>query len=416
VNMSAFVARLWQMAPRTEIIKFGGPHSPEYLPKVVGPHFDRLIAQLCQRFRCIVHHSSRLYKFEDLQLDGARDLVTLAYTADFGYELVMQLAQRNAQTLEHIMVEFSSVVDASRFVQGSEGSYVEYPNLHTLALRHSPTLDRWYRLGLTLPRQADWERAQLPVFPGATPFPKLQWLMINIDYPFGDDTPFRGNASTLRSLYMVLYHTTVDVLDRYQVFRPFSHSKLRIVYTSLVFDSRAQIFATSEAYCRFALSIGPQAITREIGSESFRSLLLDAPTLFNDYTCIRALSLPNTEPVLWDVVMLVKSLPNLSDLHTMAPNITPVSGLSLIALRDYLVPDGISTGERLWCWTFGFSRSYQLGNLSTYLLMLTNLCRGLNINSLQDGSRELLTEDGFNSVDLRGLERSSGRMWHIIKD
>ncbi|KAJ2860976.1 hypothetical protein GGH94_005187, partial [Coemansia aciculifera] len=150
----------------------------------------------------------------------------------------------------------------------------------------------------------------------------LRRLRVDIDYPLGDDTLFRGNEATLEQLFMKLYHATVDVITRYKVFGTKTHLKLRYVYISQIYDARVGIFANEDAYLQFALNIGPHAQARKIGDLMF--LWLDhALPLFISCPDIKTLSLPDTAMMFWDVINLIKALPYLSDLYTKAPFLRP---------------------------------------------------------------------------------------------
>ncbi|KAJ1733843.1 hypothetical protein LPJ61_001364 [Coemansia biformis] len=67
-----------------------------------------------------------------------------------------------------------------------------------------PSLSRLYLLG-----QVDEQKRYFPPLMHAAPFPALVELHINMDYPFCDDLPFRGNEHCLRKTHIVLDPSTI---------------------------------------------------------------------------------------------------------------------------------------------------------------------------------------------------------------
>ncbi|KAJ2062733.1 hypothetical protein GGI17_002240 [Coemansia sp. S146] len=133
-NISAFVDRLRKMVPKATWIRFRGSHNSSHLPIVARLHFDRLVTQLYQRFRCIVGLLNYPCKLTSLQLSEICNLVCLDYAVADGYEQVMHLARQNASTLCTLKIAFSSVVSVASLIQNVDGSYAEYLCLRTLEL------------------------------------------------------------------------------------------------------------------------------------------------------------------------------------------------------------------------------------------------------------------------------------------
>ncbi|KAJ2055846.1 hypothetical protein GGI17_006490 [Coemansia sp. S146] len=168
-------------------------------------------------------------KFMSQQVDTIRDLVHLDYGINDDCEEALQIARQNAPTLQSLVIYFSSVKDISSLIQGTGGSYVEYPHLRTLGLCNDVSLGMSYDLESTLPHRSKRDTVRLPVFAGAIPFPGLRCLRVKMDYPFGDDTLFRGNAATLEYVDFQLFPAFIDRVCKYKVFTPDSHPKLRYV-------------------------------------------------------------------------------------------------------------------------------------------------------------------------------------------
>ncbi|KAJ2343834.1 hypothetical protein GGH91_003066 [Coemansia sp. RSA 2671] len=155
--------------------------------------------------------------------------------------------------------------------------------------------------------------------PGTTLFPGLRTLCIGIDYPFCDDTLFRGNAAMLERLELILYSATIDAIRKYAVFTPESHPKLKLVSIDLSPDPRVDLFSSFQEQIQFVLSIAPCATVRRVDGQILARLL----PLFADFTSIQVLSLPEMVVNFWDMIALIKSLPLLSDLRTSFPVLGP---------------------------------------------------------------------------------------------
>ncbi|KAJ2108183.1 hypothetical protein GGI16_001235 [Coemansia sp. S142-1] len=415
-NISEFVDRLRQMTPKASCIRFIGSHQSSHLPVAARPHFDRLVTRLYHHFRCIVCLSNYPCEFASLQLDEIRNLVHLDYAVNDGYEQVMHLARQNSLTLWTLLIAFSSVVNVASLIQDSDGSYAEYPCLRTLELCNSFSLHNLYLRRQVLPRLAGLDIRDLPVFPNAVPFPRITRLRVDIDYPFSDDTLFRRNEATLEQLFMKLYHTTVDVTTRYNVFRPKSHPKLRYVDTSYIYDTRVHVFVKEDAYLQFALNVGPRAQARNIGDVSLIEPRYFLP-FFDRCPCIKALSLPDTSMLFWTVIDFIKALPHLSDLYTKAPYLRPTPiGVSQSELCAYLRANHLSTGKRRWGWSVCARPQYRTIEIVDCLQGLTQTCPNLEFASFQAGDHQLLAESTSGTISIRGFKRQIGRSWRIIAE
>ncbi|KAJ2890230.1 hypothetical protein IWW38_004250, partial [Coemansia aciculifera] len=161
------------------------------------------------------------------------------------YDQFMQLVRHNSQTLESFSVESTEHMNIRNFIQHADGSCVKYPQL----------------LSLKLMDHSDVDEQQRFVFTDAVPFPSLKRLYIYFDLPFDDDTPFRGNASTLEVLVLALNSSTVSMLRRRRTFTPVSHPKLQHVCISIAGDYDRS-FPSIMDFMRFVLSVGPRAPVR----------------------------------------------------------------------------------------------------------------------------------------------------------
>ncbi|KAJ2809596.1 hypothetical protein H4S07_003174, partial [Coemansia furcata] len=208
-NVSAFVRHIKQMAPLVDDI--------EVLPELFGyrelctDHYGSLVTHLFRLAKHITYSDidSALVPLE-LQPNQICDLVHISFGTDHRHNPFVQLAQRSRLTLQSLSIGQPFYTDLKDFIQEPGGSYVSYPCLLTLKLL----------------AMHNGDFGDFPTFPGAVPFPSLRHLHMDVYYPFGDDTIFRGNAATLEYLKMKLDNQLYRVASEYNVFSRGSRPKL----------------------------------------------------------------------------------------------------------------------------------------------------------------------------------------------
>ncbi|KAJ1670768.1 hypothetical protein GGF38_001291 [Coemansia sp. RSA 25] len=392
-NISAFVRRIKCMAPVANkvCISVAGRHRHD------KPHvrqFDMLVAQLSQLVPDVGYHFWYQLVTIDLQLSG---LTRLAYSSlafsDNG-EVVIQLAQRNALTLQHFSIELQLDTIISSFIQNADGSYVQYPCLYTLRI-HGPKLPI-----ATLRR----------VFPGAVPFPHLLRLSIGYMYPFGDDTPFRGNAATLKSLKLDPSPGMLSILYEHKVFTPISHPKLQYVSLGVISDFEPSPFDTDVEYMRFALSIGPNAPVRTVRDTLVGPRIQSVIPVLREHSCIQVLTFFGLELNIWDVIALVKALPLLTDLYTAASVLGPLpNGMPKHKLPAYVIENCALASKRFRCWNFFCNAESEIKGSVRCVLLLALACPDFDYAAVNLASRELfmaymkkmIVTDGFRPYKTR---------------
>ncbi|KAJ2458034.1 hypothetical protein GGF42_002321 [Coemansia sp. RSA 2424] len=374
-NISEFVDRLLQMAPSACKIDLYGLHVSWHLPEPAKPYFAQLVLQLFQNYKRVSYSVYTSDKLTSCQVNTIRDLVDLNYSINDDCSNWLQLVRQSESTLQSLVIYLSKVVDISPLIQHADGSYAEYPCLHTLELRNDLSLDFAYDIRPNKQRRTKRDIARLPVFHGAVPFPRLRHLRIQIDYPFGDDTLFRGSATTLEYLDLQLMHTLIDRIKKCKVFTPTSHPKLQYVKINKIDNHKMPNFRTAEAYLRFALSIAPHAQVRKIEGLPFGDEFQSVPLLFDGYSDIRILSLSGTCVRFWDVVALINSLPNLEYLVTDAPTLGPMpKGVSFAKLPAYVLSKYAPMSERFRRWHSLGCRLYEESEVAKCVLLLALLC------------------------------------------
>ncbi|KAJ2486847.1 hypothetical protein IWW47_005473, partial [Coemansia sp. RSA 2052] len=239
-NIAAFVQRVKQVAPDIRKVEAWSYSDVEELVKRRDIHAVDLIKQLygIVKTKTAITGYCRLL-VEYLDLEPIRNLVHVAYRIYATSSRIMTLIRRSAQTLQSLELSEIVRVDYTALIRDpdSGGRWMEYPCLHTLWLF------------------SDYDNAisRSTISNGAEPFPQLRRLAIRRAYPFGDDVLFRGNASTLEFLDIVLDPEIVAMLKRYKVFTPTSHPKLKCVKANLSSSDARHVFAAAAEYLQFAL-------------------------------------------------------------------------------------------------------------------------------------------------------------------
>ncbi|KAJ1671975.1 hypothetical protein GGF38_000394 [Coemansia sp. RSA 25] len=403
------------MAPSACKIDLCGLHVSWHLPGPAKPYFAQLVLQLCQNYKHVSYSIDTGDKLTSCQVNTIRDLVDLNYSINDDCSNCLQLVRQSESTLRSLVIYLSKVVDISRLIQHADGSYVEYPCLHTLELRNDVSLNFSYYIRPTKQRRTKRDIARLPVFHGAVPFPRLRRLRIQIDYPFGDDTLFRGSATTLEYLDLQLMHTLIDRIKTCKVFTPTSHPKLQYVKINKIDDHKVPNFRTAEAYLRFALSIAPHAQVRQIEGLPFGDEFQSIPPLFDGYSDIRVLSLSGTRVMFWDVVALIKSLPNLAYLVTDAPTLGPMpKGVSFAKLPAYILSKYAPMSERFRRWHSLGCRLYEESEVVKCVLLLALLCPNFDYIDPRYYRRPQFLEQMNKIVAMQGFKKHKQRLQRLL--
>ncbi|KAJ2864939.1 hypothetical protein GGH94_002586 [Coemansia aciculifera] len=312
-NISAFVQRIRQMTPRVVDI--------EVLPKPF--HYGE--------------ESRGLYG-SLLQLNQICNLVHISFDIELEPNPFVLLAQRSALTLQSLSIGHNSYVGLEGIIQETEGNYVAYPRLHMLKLFEMHRSDS----------------GDLPTCPGVVPFPSLRHLHMDICHPFGDDTIFRGNTATLEYLKIELDYRSYHVFSEYGVFTPVSHPKLQCVDITFFGDGARGPDLDAADYLEYVLNIGSQATVRTINGHMDDNELALALYLFEDFACIRVLSLPG---LCWlefvDVIELIKSLPLLSDLTTSPTQLKLLpEDVTVDEFPEFMITVFAGLNDQFRCWSF----------------------------------------------------------------
>ncbi|KAJ2459954.1 hypothetical protein GGI03_005410, partial [Coemansia sp. RSA 2337] len=313
-----FVERVRRMVPMVREINvivpgragiFGG-----------GDHFGCLVSGLGRLVRHVSFNS-----FASVTLSGISDLVNFDYRVKSGdISSALMVARQSARTLRSLGIGAQDA-DISALVD------VEYPCLETLYLCLNNL-------------QEPFLVTDFVVFPG------LRRLSVCSDYPFTDDTLFRGNSATLEFLRFMPGSGICDVIRRYDVFTAASHPNLVRVKLEQLPEDVSSHFGSASAYLEFALDVAPCASVRDLG---------DIPPgvftaqLFAPYSCIRVLAL-STRLELLDVVAIIQMLPWLSDLYTRSVELGELGDRAVDRVPERMASFQRMEEFRCWhiqCWS-----------------------------------------------------------------
>ncbi|KAJ2801442.1 hypothetical protein H4S07_004938, partial [Coemansia furcata] len=400
-NIGAFVERIRKMAPRASEIGVR-PKDLDNFPEITSSHFGSLVSRLFQLTGRIEYA-----RVDDntvpmkLNMDKICGLVSVKCTFESvvgNISQFIQLVRQNAPTLQSVEVEAEHAIDVCGLIRGP-GGYVTYPRLTSLKLWGSsePTV------------------SQRPTIGGVVPFPSLQCLCLKLDHPFGDDTLFRGNSSTLECLEVGLDSMTVNMLRSYKVFTPTSHPKLQCVkighYGELVPDP----FSTVAECTRFVLSIAPGAAVREMHGAPTNASILPAFSANGPHTCIQVLSLPRTSLTLWDAITLVKSLPLLTDLYTSPPTLGLLpAGVTLAVLPTFIRSNYAPLNEQFRCWHLKFHMFGEDDQIVVCVLVMALACPNFDYAVPSIGRRRSFMELLEKTIATDRFKRYAPRLRRLV--
>ncbi|KAJ2097518.1 hypothetical protein GGI09_003786 [Coemansia sp. S100] len=394
-NISALVQRVKEMAPRLDKVNVAVHEYSPYRSQSTIQDFSSLVSQLFQLASRIEYNTHIETTPMELQLDNVRNLVHINCTCFNSSDEAVQLARQSASTLQILAIKMHQTTDISGLVQDSDGNYAEYPCLHTLKLEYHREL----RL------------SQRPVFGGVSFFPGLQRLYVKGEYPFGDDTLFRGNAATLEYLSMMLDPEMVAMVKEYDVFSPSRNLKLQSVEVGEMRDLIPTPFATSVEYTQFVLDMAPELSELIIYGVPANLTFQPVLSLLGEHTSIRVLRLPLTSMCLWDALVLIKSLPLLTHLHTMSISLGAMpAGVNLDMLPMYMCSTYTSMCKRFRRWIFKYSEKDPSKDAVTCVLLLALICPNFDHSALEYRLHRSFMAQMKMALALRGYEHYSSRL------
>ncbi|KAJ2112681.1 hypothetical protein IW146_004439 [Coemansia sp. RSA 922] len=378
-NVCAFVERIKQMVPLVDEIRVQ-PVNCDDMPSMPDQQFGDLACRLYQlgyriKYHCLSYDADPIW----LQQGVVCNLSHISYLSASDVDSVnqfIQLARKNALTLQSLNIECEYNLGVLGIVQDDDGKHVVYPRLLTLKLRLWSKSEEWRR----------------PEFYGAAPFPILRRLHLNLNSAFDDDTFFRGNAATLEWLELQLGRLGASMLRKYKVFVPGSHPRLRRLKIGFTTDF-GSVFTSPAEIQQFVCSIGSGAAMREYGRTPYLANPATTFSLLGKYECIQVLSLPNLYLELWHAISLIQSLPLLSDLQTSLPSLGPMrNDVDLDHLPEHIVSNYAPMGRRFRCWHLDRGHFNNYSGTTTCVLLLALACPNFDYATPPSSQRELFME------------------------
>ncbi|KAJ2757359.1 hypothetical protein GGI19_000078 [Coemansia pectinata] len=401
-NIDTFVERIKQMAPLVSEICTSHELDGD-MPRIANQYFDNLASRLYQ----LAYRVEYNYVYDTAdpirpQLDVICNLSHVNYTSasdvDNAYQFI-QLARKNALTLQSLVLECRHDIDILGLVQDVSGNHIAYPRLMSL----KPCTE------------TDSDEPTRSVFHGAAPFPALRRLHINLDFSFDDDTFFRDNGATLEQLDMQMDSLDASVLRKYKVFVPGSHLRLQSVKIWHTGDFELESFTSPADVMQFMCTIGSGEAVQEY---AFSRHIQDQANLLSplgSHACIQVLSLPNLHPALWDVIGLIKSPPLLSDLHTSLPSLGPMpDGVTMDTLPEHIVSNYAPMGRRFRCWHLhkGYIRNFS--ELAKCVLLLALVYPNFDYAVPPSFQRELFMKQMEKDIFLDRFKSYAPRLRRLL--
>ncbi|KAJ2049069.1 hypothetical protein GGI08_005832 [Coemansia sp. S2] len=398
-NISAFVRRIRQLAPRLNMVKMSGGPDPMERVDVTYHYFGSLTTQLVQITSRIDISYGFGRAFHFLNADAIRNLTYLASTFELGGEQTVQLIRQNAPTLQYLHVAYRCV-NISGIIQDADGSYVEYPRLETLEVY----------------RGYDTRTPQRYIFDGAVPFPSLRRLVCVNEYPFGDDLVlFRGNAATLEFLQLTMTRELAITLPHSNTFTATSHPKLQCVILKLHPSMMPVNYADDPEIIRFMMDIAPDAAVRKISEWCVNQLPPPLLSLFSKHTSLQVLDLPGMSLSIWDAMTLIQSLPLLSDIHAAVPTLDPMpDGVTARNVVTYVTSNYSPMGTRFRCWHFRGDISVRMKDKVKPFLLLALACPNFDYAAALDYEREKFAKLLEKTIDTAAYKKHAPRLRRLL--
>ncbi|KAJ2108402.1 hypothetical protein GGI16_001154 [Coemansia sp. S142-1] len=383
-NISAFVRRIQQMAPKLHLVRMRDISSLGQQTTATTLHFGNLATQLIQSVNRVELASCLDNAFQSLQIDAIRHLTHLHACVDLGSEWALRLIRQNAPTLQYLCAFSLGGTNFSGIFQDTDSGY------EGVARRYA--------------------------FNGATPFPSLRRLDCRGDYPFGDDLVlFRGNAASLKFLRLTLTRELAAELLWHNEFTPTSHPKLQIVMLKPPPGMVQANYVDDSEIIQLMLDIAPDAAVREISNWYLDQAPPPVLSLLNRHTSIQILALPALRLSLWDAMTLIQSLPLLSDLHAQAPTLDPLpAGVTKRTLVKYVCSHYSPMGKRFRCWHFGCVNVKHLKGVVKPFLLLALACPNFDYAAIVHYNRETFAKLLEKAIDTIAFKKHAPRLRRLL--
>ncbi|KAI9477022.1 hypothetical protein BX667DRAFT_507140 [Coemansia mojavensis] len=246
------------------------------------------------------------------------------------YLHTIQLIHNNASTLNELSLTFEHLDEIELLVQNKKGALITYSNLRKIRF------SCWFYLNYA-------EAA--PTTKALAPFPNLEEIYMYMDYPFKDDTLFRGTSYSLKYVSLNANSNFIDIALKYKIFGNGKYPHVQNVRVKNIDNSLVRSGAPSNDIINFALSISAQPQTLNIDDITMDNSIVPLVLQSNNLHQLQVLDISLAPLTLQDMVFLLQHLPLLTDLHSQ------ISGLGF--------PNNVNTDQHL---VDHFNQNYKLLN------------------------------------------------------
>ncbi|KAJ2113146.1 hypothetical protein IW146_004085 [Coemansia sp. RSA 922] len=334
---------------------------------IIGNKLSAALGYLIQQLLCGSTKSSICYSSyvdDTAKYSGLTSLTHIDYEV-IGYSKKhMQIIHQNALSLQELSIDYKGLGQIFKLVADNSGTLITYPRLRCLKLSSVDGL----------------APSSYPVFEDHMPFPRLIHVDLMVDYPFGDDTLFRGNANSLESLRMVADGRVERLLKKYDVFSGNKYKWLKSVRFENPFKSYVTgINMSSKAFMEILSQFPSLEKFEASGLSEMPTLLTQLPFLPN-LRLIRVLDLGTVPLSLSNLITLLQTMTRLCVLSCSGslsigggPNAE--LGPDLDALREEHYPFARQL-KVLSLWKYGGGDFTDLGinNLTYFLASFAVIC------------------------------------------
>ncbi|KAJ2364119.1 hypothetical protein H4S01_003947 [Coemansia sp. RSA 2610] len=224
------------------------------------------------------------------------NLTALRCRWDANHTTTARLIHASTQTLLHLSICLHTAAGLELLVFNSHRQEpVVFPYLTKLLLSQRPDVSI---------------KPLLPIDQVA-PFPRLQRLQLSVKYPFSDDLPFRGNASTLEFLCMKLDPHTLHLLSTHGAFGPGCLPALQHLVIGNSLQGGEHTESMDAEYHKFFTWVLPTTSYVFVHSPDDARLLLHTLPLKAEHQNMQLLSLLHTHLSFSQVVCILASFSQL---------------------------------------------------------------------------------------------------------
>ncbi|KAJ2828135.1 hypothetical protein GGI24_002474 [Coemansia furcata] len=276
---------------------------------ILGDKLSKASGRLMQKLLNVSTKSAICYTSF---IDDTAKYASLTYLTHIEYDVTgnskkhMRIIHQNAGSLQELCISYNGLAQGPKLIMDSAGTLFTYPRLERLKLTSTSVIGQM----------------SYPVFEEHVPFPSLRNAELMVDYPFGDDTLFRGNSDTLESLCIVTDERLEQILEKYNVFSGEEYKSLK----SVTFEINSTTFTRSGAMSSQAhmqiLSCLPNVTKFAAKGMSGESRFLTQQPYLNNLQSIRVLDLGRKFLSLSGIITLLQNMTQLSVLRCISSSVT----------------------------------------------------------------------------------------------